>query len=71
MGRQQGSQGGRTRCMVALSAGHVVWCGETMKGISGEDCEQEQAGVSIAELELFTAIHKETAKKTELNFNLD
>lgn len=57
--------------MVALSAGHVVWCGETMKGISGEDCEQEQAGVSIAELELFTAIHKETTKKTELNFNLD
>lgn len=61
MGRQQGSQGGGIRCLVALSAGHVVW-GEH-ESISGEDCGQEQAGVSIAELELLTAIHKETTKK--------
>lgn len=40
-----------------------MWCGETMKGISGEDCGQERAGVSIAELELLTAIHKETTKE--------
>lgn len=34
-----------------------------MKGSSGEDCGQEWVGVSIAELELLTAIHKETTKK--------
>lgn len=65
MGRQQGSQGGTTRCMVALSAGHVVWCGDTVKASvgGGGGCGQEWAGVSIAELELLTAIHKETTKK--------
>lgn len=49
--------------MMALRAGHVVWCGETMKGIGGEDCGQEWAGVTIAEHELLTAIHKESTKK--------
>lgn len=62
-GREQGSQGGRTRYMVALRTVHVVWCGETMKSIGGEDCGQEWAGVSIAELELLTAVHKESTKK--------
>ena len=39
----------------------VVW--ETVKSISGEDCRQEWAGVSVDKLELLTAIHKETTKK--------
>lgn len=57
MERQLGSQGGRTRCLVALSAGHV---GRSQSPTISGDCGQEQAGVSIAELELLGALHKET-----------
>lgn len=45
------------------SAGHVLWGRDAMRGIGGQDWEQEWAGFSTAELELLTAIPKETTNR--------
>lgn len=45
------------------SAGHVLWGRDAMRGIGVQDWEQERAGFSTAELELLTAIPKETTNR--------